>query len=175
MGQAQQWQRRQLDEALQAMMDFAGQCDDQAEWYTRRGAYESKRSQFLTLTASVVATVAGAGALSKVTSSTVAGFIALTSAALGSVATYFAPKTEVAHKYFAKSVAFRQLRDDVRNWVRVDAIDPREKIEAVDMLRDVRDRRTEVEAGLPLRRRPNFSGPGRTGEDLSWAVQEPPP
>jgi hypothetical protein len=170
------WRRQQLDEALRAMKDFAEECGDQFSWYSRRATVERSRAQLLTLSASIVATVAGAGSLSEIGSPTLVGITALVSAVLGTIATFFTTNAKKADTFTARAEAFQQLQSDIVYWVRVDALDPQNKLEAVDMLRDFRDRRKEVELGLPLRTTPKFGSPGPNyQEDLNWVVQEQPP
>lgn len=144
------WRRRQLDEAMAAMEDFARTCDDAATWYSRRASTESTRTRWLTLTASVVATIAGAGSLADFASRGQIGTIALVSAVLGTIATFYATNAAKVETHLSKADKLRQLAEDIHTWVRVDALDPHNKLEAVSMLRDFRERRLELEKGLPL-------------------------
>ena len=169
------WRHQQLNEAVRAINDFADDCRAEGAWLQTRARTERTRTRVLTLTASIVATVAGAGSLSQLASPEVVGAIALGSAVLGTVATFFATDAAKVEQFVAKAAAYRQLEADIRQWVRVDALDPSRKIEAVDMLIDFRERRADLDAGLPLRRTPAFAGPGYDGEDLTWVIQDPPP
>jgi hypothetical protein len=67
--------------------------------------------------------------------------------------------------------AYGLLVTDMRQWARVDALDPHQGIQAVEMLRDFSPRQADIEAGLPLRRVPGFGGAGTYGEDLTWVLE----
>ncbi|MFI6674176.1 hypothetical protein [Kribbella sp. NPDC050470] len=167
----QVWRRRQLDVAVQEISEFADGCRDKELWCARRAGRERRRTRVLTLSASVVATVAGAGALSQLVSPVVSGVVALASAVLGTVATFFSTDPVKLEQLERMASAYGLLVTDMHQWARVDALDPHQRILAVEMLRDFSLRQADIEAGLPLRRVPGFGSPGTYGEDLTWVVE----